>query len=275
MDGDPIPMPEGFSLEPDEKMPSQRHVSYALSRAQGKSRRVAAIDAGYADSGKKHRLDRIGWNMERKHPVVVRLEKYFRLGIEQRALKDADWVHQELGDMATVNALDFLTFDAHGRASVRLDQVVRWQGKGIEHLSFKDTFNSQGDKIGQVINLKLASPASIMKLLGSHVDVAAYTDAKEKEQAADLADRIARATERMVDYHTGDSHAVEGREAGGTDPAGEGAEGGEDGCDAGPGGEASGEGRDTSREEAWQTQARQDQEAAAQAEALKHLKDES
>jgi len=118
--------------------------------------------------------------------------------IEERTMRteiDADWVLMQLKDAFMADLLEVLYPDGTVRPVQEWPSTWRRIASGVK---VKEQVDKSGNYTGRVIEFKTPDALRILELIGKHVDISAFSERLEIGTQADLAERLRRGRERLV-----------------------------------------------------------------------------
>lgn len=181
----------------------KRHRAFALEYIIDFNGTRAAEVCGYSKKTAKQQGSRL--------LTYVDVQKYIAEAMvarNERTENNADFVLNELGNMARADPLDIIDPDTLG-----FRPITEWPLEWRRMLSAVDVSEIQqyiGDgvrvKVGDMVKMKFPDRLRILEVLGKHVDVQAFLNKVQVEEKDSLSDRMARARKRVLDDATATRH---------------------------------------------------------------------
>lgn len=149
-------------------------------------------------SGNWHCTPSAAGSLEARAPVREVLAREMKAR-EEQARYDANKLFYHLAEAVTADVADLYRIDGTMRPVHEWPMIFRQLVESVEVVELR------GDERGQVTKIKLPSRAKMLETLGRHVDVQAFKDRLELEDARGLDERIreARARAKIRDEPTG------------------------------------------------------------------------
>jgi len=152
---------------------------------------AAALRAGYS----KKTAYRMGSENLHKPHIAAAIAAALEKRAKKTGVKAAD-VLTQLNDMRTADYADLIGDDGAYLPIKEWPLIWRQMVSGVET---KETFNKEGEKIGEVVKIKFADRTRVIELVGKHVDVQAWIERAEVTHLEGRSQRLADASRRVID----------------------------------------------------------------------------
>lgn len=141
---------------------------------------------------------RAGMSRRKAKEIIENSGREIARLIEERTVRteiDADWVLIQLKEAFMADLSDVLYPDGTVRPVQEWPPVWRRIASGVK---VKETVDKDGTYTGRVVEFKTPDAIRILELIGKHVDISAFSERLEIGTQADLAERLRRGRERLL-----------------------------------------------------------------------------